>query len=173
MGHQEDVGIVLVEASHPEEARERSGRLIPVHVADLAHAKGQLPIAMRIRLVKEHASRAVHRLDGKIPLFDLQGEHILFIVEPVARLFPEVPGHDAWGFDLHIAAFKVSLSRINCEQFVPNDHPFGQDKGHPGSFFFQGKESNLGPKIFMIPFFGLFKQVQVLFQSFLSGNVIA
>ena len=38
----EDVGVILLEATHPGEPRERPRQLVPVQDAEVSHAEGQL-----------------------------------------------------------------------------------------------------------------------------------
>ena len=38
---------------------QRTGQLVPVHKAQLTHTQGQVPVAVGLRFVYQHAARAV------------------------------------------------------------------------------------------------------------------
>ncbi len=40
----ENVGVVLREAAHAEQSRQRAGALVAVHSAELGHAQGEVPV---------------------------------------------------------------------------------------------------------------------------------
>ena len=59
----EDVRVVLGEAAHAQHAVQGAAPLVAVHRAELADAKGQLAVAVDLRLIDLDVPRAVHRLD--------------------------------------------------------------------------------------------------------------
>ena len=54
-GH-EDMGIVLGEAAHAEQAVESAGKLVTVYQAQLSHAQGQVAVGVGLSLVNQHAA---------------------------------------------------------------------------------------------------------------------
>jgi len=55
-----------------------------VHYTKLSHADGKLFVAAVAAVENETMSRAVHRLEGKLLLLDVQNEHVVLVVVPVA-----------------------------------------------------------------------------------------
>ena len=53
LGGAEDVGVVLGEVAHAEEAVQHAGELVAVDQAELGHAQRQVAVAVPARLVDE------------------------------------------------------------------------------------------------------------------------
>jgi hypothetical protein len=72
-------------------------------------------------------SRAIHGFEGKIFVIDFKGEHIIFVVLPVARSFPEGRIVHVGGADFLEAASVVFLADKGLEGVV-NSHPVWEEK---------------------------------------------
>ena len=92
VGGHEDVGVVLGEAAHPEQAVEGAGHLVPVDQTQLGHAEGQVPVGVGLILIHQHAAGAVHGLDGVVLPVDDGGVHVVLVVVPVAASGATGPG---------------------------------------------------------------------------------
>ena len=111
---------------------------------------------MRASTVTKHKtmSGAVHRLQSILLFVDREGEHIIFIVLPVTRLFPQgsiehVRGHDLKGKGrfkkkkkkmVHIFLLKIDSNYLRIasvpvlrlqqiHQLIVNTSPMGQKEG--------------------------------------------
>ena len=62
LGRAVDVGVVLGEVAHAEEAVQHAAHLVAVHLAQLGHAQRQVAVAAPAALVDEQAAGAVHGL---------------------------------------------------------------------------------------------------------------
>ena len=82
--HAEHVRVVLHEAAHAREAGERARRLVAVEDAELGHADRQLLVRAVARVEDEAVARAVHRLERPLFLLDVEREHVVLVVLPVA-----------------------------------------------------------------------------------------
>ena len=131
VGGHEDVGIVLGEAPHPEQAVEGAGHLVPVDQAQLCHAQGEVPVGVGFVFIHQHAAGAVHGLDGIVLAVDDGGVHVVLVVVPVAGAVPQVLVEDDGGGDLHIAVPLVARSPV-LQQGVLQHHALGQEEGETG-----------------------------------------
>ena len=90
----EDVGVVLAEGAHPEQAMQRARRLVAVDLAELGDPERQVAVALDAALEDLHVAGAIHRLDRVMPaVLGLRGEHVLAEGLPMARCLPEHAVH--------------------------------------------------------------------------------
>ena len=88
----EDMGVVLREPPHPEEAVEHPTPLVTVDRAQFRPAEGEFPVGPALTLVDGDMERAVHRFDVVILPLDLHGRIHVFTVEAqVPAGLPELP----------------------------------------------------------------------------------
>ena len=69
------------------------GGFVSVDVTEFRDSDGEFPIAVLFCFIIEHAARAIHRFNGKMPIFDFKGIHVLSIMEPVSRSLPKMLTH--------------------------------------------------------------------------------
>ena len=81
--HHKNMRIILRKASHPKQPRKHTRKLMPVHASKLSNPHRKLPVAVYLLLVKQHPSRAVHRLHSILILVNLCKIHIILIMVPV------------------------------------------------------------------------------------------
>jgi hypothetical protein len=86
----EDVAVVLLEAAHAREARERAGELVPVEHAEVGKAQRQLAVRALAVLEHEAVGGAVHWLEAELLALDLEAEHVLLVLGGVARRLPQL-----------------------------------------------------------------------------------
>lgn len=99
--------IVLDKSAHTRQARKRTAGLVSVENTEFSHTQGQFTITPEKRNPIRHRSigsmeglpvsrvedqsvaGTVHRLERKGIVLDREREHVILVVCPVARLFPE------------------------------------------------------------------------------------
>ena len=89
---QVDVAVVLCELPHARQARQRARQLVPVQHVERDVAQRQLAVRPPRRAVVQMMRRAVHGLEAHVVLVGLgvqHQEHVLPVLAPVARLFPQ------------------------------------------------------------------------------------
>ena len=108
LGH-EDVGVVLGKAAHPHQAVQGSGGLVPVYQPQLAHAQGQVAVAVDTPLIHQHAAGAIHRLEAKLPVIDGAGIHVIPVMIPMPAAQPQLLIEHNRRFDFQIAVLGMDL----------------------------------------------------------------
>ena len=83
--------IILCKTSYTEKAVQCTGQLVTVDKSELADTQGELPVRMLLGTVYEHTSGTVHGFDGKIHVVYDCCVHLIFIMCPVSRPFPQIP----------------------------------------------------------------------------------
>jgi hypothetical protein len=79
------VRVVLREVAHAQQAVQRAGRLVAVHLAELGHADRQVAVALQAVREDRDTAGAVHRLQREgAAVLGLGGEHVVAVVGPVA-----------------------------------------------------------------------------------------
>ncbi len=84
--------VVLREAAHAEKSVELSALLVAVNKPHFAHSEREIFIASRRELVDKHTAGAVHGFDRTVLAVDFGSIHVVFVVVPVPRIFPEIAG---------------------------------------------------------------------------------
>ena len=137
--------------------------------AQLAQPQRQIPVRAGLRLIHQHAAGTVHGFDGIVLLVDDCGVHIVFIVIPVARGFPETPVQNDGRGDLLIAVSLMELVPV-IQQSVFKDHSLGQKEGKSRSRLVHHEQSQLFAQLPVISLLGLFHHGQILVQLCLLGE---
>jgi hypothetical protein len=105
--------VVLGEAAHAHEAVERAMGLVAVAGAELGQPQRQVAVGFQALVEDLHVAGAVHRLERIHPLLvgmflvDLGDEHVLAVLVPVARGFPQLAVDDLGGLDLLVARARL------------------------------------------------------------------
>ena len=159
-GH-EDVGIILREAAHAEQAVQRTGQLVTVYQTQLADTQRQLLVGVRLSLVNQHAARAVHRLDCVILVVDDGGVHVLLVVIPVTGTLPQLAVEDHRGGNLNVAVALVYLAPV-VDQGVLEGHAVRQEERKARAFLGQHEQAELLAQLAVIALLRLFQHVEVL-----------
>eukprot|EP01136_Pigoraptor_vietnamica_P037807 Opistho-1_new@106270 len=128
----ENVRVVLLEAPHAREARERTRQLVAMEDAKVGHAEGQLLVRPHAVVEHQAVAGAVHRLERKRLLLDLKFEHVLRIMLPVARRLPQLRVVHVRRDDLLEAALHI-LAPNQCNEFVVNAGPVRQEEAAAGA----------------------------------------
>ena len=142
LGRHEDVRVVLREAAHAEQSAQSAGQLVAVHKTQLAAAKRQIAVGMRLACVDQHAARAVHRLDREIFVVDDRGVHVLLIVLPVTAAFPERTAQDDRGTYLDVAVTLMHFAPVIDER-IAKHHALRQEEREARALVEQHKETEV------------------------------
>ena len=161
-GH-EDMGIILGEAAHAEQAVERALQFVAVHQAQLAAAQGQVTVGMGLVLVHHHAAGAVHGLDAEVLVIDLGGVHVVLVVIPVAGGLPQAAVHHHGGGNLHIARGVVDVAPV-VDQGVLDEHALGQEEGEAGALLGEHEQTHFLADLAVVALLGFSHHVLVLRQ---------
>mmetsp|Transcript_26694 Transcript_26694/g.58522 ORF Transcript_26694/g.58522 Transcript_26694/m.58522 type:complete len:214 (+) Transcript_26694:648-1289(+) len=84
----ENVTVVLLEASHTGQTGESTGKFVSVQHTEIGVSDGQIAIGSDLAPVHEAVTGAVHGFHGPFLSLDLEGEHVVLVVQGVAGLVP-------------------------------------------------------------------------------------
>ena len=159
-GH-EDVRVVLREAAHAEQAVQCARKLVAVHEAQLADAHRQVAVRVRLRLVHQHAARAVHRLDRVVFAVDDGRVHVVLIVVPVAGAVPQRLIQDDRRGDLHIAVALVDLAPV-VDQRVAQHHALRQEEREARALLREHEQAEVAAELAVVALLRLLEHREVL-----------
>ena len=101
----EQVGVVLGEAAHAQQAVQHARALVAVDRAQLGQRSGRSRYERRLRAVDGHVERAVHRLDQVALALELHAaEQVLLVVGQVAGRLEQLLAGDVRRVDRLVAA---------------------------------------------------------------------
>ena len=107
----EDVGVVLGEAAHADQAVQHAGALVAVDRAQLAQPHRQVAVAALLVLVDQDVERAVHGLELVFGVVQLHArEHVLRVETGVAGGLPEIDARHVRRVDQRVAALQVLVA---------------------------------------------------------------
>mmetsp|Transcript_109308 Transcript_109308/g.341988 ORF Transcript_109308/g.341988 Transcript_109308/m.341988 type:complete len:309 (-) Transcript_109308:1086-2012(-) len=86
----EDVGVVLLEAPHAREPRERAAELVAVEHAEGREPQGQLAVRADLAVEDDAVPGAVHGLQEPLLALDGEAVHVLLVVLVVPGLHEEL-----------------------------------------------------------------------------------
>ena len=81
--------IVLDESSDASQSSKGAARLISVNDTEFSHADRKFLVTAVFGIKYEAVTRTVHGFERPFLLFNVQCEHVVFVILPVARLLPE------------------------------------------------------------------------------------
>ena len=126
----EDVGVVLGEGAHPQQAVQHPAGLVAVDQAGLRVPDRKVPVGAAVGLVDLDVGGAVHGLQAHLPLLYLRDVHVVAIGVPVPRLLPELDVVEDRRAHLAVAAAGVLVSPQGGE-LVPDRHAGGAPERRP------------------------------------------
>ena len=169
LGQHKDVGIILPEAAYTHQTVQRTGQLMAVYQANLAHTNRQVTVAVHIIFVNQNTAGAVHRFNGKILFINLGEVHIFFVVVPMAAALPQRTVQHNRGADLLIVGSGVDLTPVSL-QLVTQNAALGQIEREAGAFIHKCKQAQLGTQLAVVTLFGLLHAEQVSVQLLFIGE---
>lgn len=103
----ENVGIILLELADTGKSAESAGGLVTVQDTKIRDSQRKLTITT-VTVTKEHeVTRAVHGLQRPLSLLDVQLEHVVLVVRPVAGSLPDTNIIHVGGLDLLVATLAI------------------------------------------------------------------
>ena len=99
--------IVLDESPYAGQARERAGRLVTVEDTELGHTDGKLLVTTVARVEDEAVTGAVHWLERPFVFLDVEGEHVVLVVLPMAGRLPQFRVEHVGGDDFLVPALEI------------------------------------------------------------------
>ena len=163
----EDVGVVLGDVPHPQQAVQRAARLVAVHEARLGVADRQVAVGAQLGLVDLHVRRAVHGLQAHGPLLDLREVHVVAELVPVARLLPELDVVEDRRLHLAVAARRRSRLRQSSVSSFQMTIPAGCQKGEPGRELAEHEQVELAAELAVVARARLLEALEVLLEVLL------
>ena len=133
-----------------------------------------------------HVAGAVHRLERVDPglilvlgrgvvilavaaFIDFNDEHVVLVLVPVTRGFPEFAVHNLWRVDFLIAARPLFAAHVVLQRGV--DRPaIGVPENLARGLFLHVEKVHLAAQFAVVAFFRFFKEVQVILEFFLAGE---
>mmetsp|Transcript_5306 Transcript_5306/g.16654 ORF Transcript_5306/g.16654 Transcript_5306/m.16654 type:complete len:469 (-) Transcript_5306:558-1964(-) len=165
-----DVRVVLLEAAHACEPGERARQLVPVQHAKVGETERQLAIRPCLVFKHEAVARAVHRLERKLGVLDLEDKHVLLVLGRMPRRVPQIHvvhvgrNHlviDAVGWQ---ASPPVAAADERDERVV-EARAVGQEEGGAGAELVEEEELLLDPDPAVVALRRLFLQRLPLLQE--------
>ena len=114
------MGVVRLEPSDPGEAGQGSGQLVPVKHSKVGHVDWQVLVEASRLIEHQAVARAVHWLQPKVLLLNLELEHAVGVV---ARDLPQLGVVDI-GADHLLEAHLTVLLLQNAQQLVVVGRPW-------------------------------------------------
>ena len=159
LGRAEDVGVVLGEAAHAEQAVQGAAALVAVDGAELGPAQGQVAVGAHPGLVDLDVEGAVHRLDVVVLPVDVHRRvHAVLVEAEVARGLPEDLAADVRGVEDVVAAGPVALAPVLLDD-GPDAGALGVPEDQAAAELLGGAEEvELGAEPAVVALLGLFEQ---------------
>ena len=107
--HEGDRGAFPSARAAPGKAMEGSAVLVTVQDAEVCHAERQLAVGPGAAVEHEAVARAVHGLEAKLLLLDVDRKHVLLVVVRVAADLPQVKVVHVGRHDLVVLILPILL----------------------------------------------------------------
>src|SRR3989454_6479921 len=161
-----DVGVVLRELPHAEEAGQRARALVAVQPSHVREAQRQVAVRAQGVAVHDGGLGAGHRLQAEDLLLRLHQEHVLLVIVPVARLLPQLLVDQDRRGDFLVPA-RVQLLADEPLQ-LPHDRPApGQPDRRPRRDLVEDVEIQLAPELAVVTLLRLLQPPEVLVELLL------
>ncbi len=169
LGRAEDVGVVLGEAAHAQQAVHDAGALVAIDGAELAVARGQIAVGLERVLVDEDVERTVHGLHAVFRVVQFHGgEHVLRVVAGVAGGLPEVGAGDVRREDERVAAAEILVAHP-VFHLLADEAALGMPEDEAGAGeLLNGEQVELLAEQAMVALLGFFELVEVVVEVFLG-----
>jgi hypothetical protein len=163
------VSIILLESTDTSETGQGTGELVSVEDTKVSEPPRQV-LVVDIGMGEDPAvSRAVHRLEAELLLLDLEGEHVLGIVAPVAGCLPEIRLVHVGGHDLLETALAVLLLHQGV-QGVVDAGAVGEPEGGARGDLVEEEELLVRSDLSVVALRRLGQEGLVLFEGLLVGE---
>ena len=162
----EDMGIILGEVAHTEQAVEGTGQFMAMHQAQLTGTQRQVAIAVLLGLVHQHAARAVHRLDSVVLTVNLSEIHIFLVMSPMTGLLPQLAVQNHRRLDFLIAIAAMYLTPV-VNQLVADNHAVWMEEREARAFLMDAEQVKLLAQLAMVALGSLLQHLQISIQLIL------
>lgn len=119
--------IVLLESPYPSQPRQSPAGLIPMQHSKVRQTQREFTVGAGGRVKHETVARTIHRLESEILVVDFESEHVVLVILPVTRGFPEGRVIHVWGLDFLEASGVVFLADEGLEGVV-DSHSMGEEE---------------------------------------------
>ena len=133
-----EMRVILREVADAEETVQLPRLFVAMDESELAKAKRQIAIAVLLGIVNEHAPRTIHWLYRIVLAVNLREVHVLFVVRPVPRLFPNPSIQYDRRANLLIAVAAMYLTPV-IDELVANDHAVRMKERESRAFLVQAE----------------------------------
>ena len=99
--------IILHKSPNACETRQSTTGFVPVYNTKLCHANRELLVAAISRAEDEAVAGTVHGFERPFLLLDVQREHAVLVILPVARCLPQLRVVHVWGDDFLVATLEI------------------------------------------------------------------
>lgn len=99
--------IILHETPYTRQPSQSATRFITMNDTKLGHSNRELFVTPVSGIEDEAMPRAIHRLETPFLLLYVEGEHVILVVLPVTRCFPEFGVVHVGRDDLLVASFVI------------------------------------------------------------------
>ena len=169
-GRAQDVGIVLGELAHTQQAVQGAALFVAVHHAQLEVALGQVTVAAQIVAVDQHVRDAVHGLDAVLIVLDLGEIHVLAVMVVVTGALPGLHAQQLRALHQVVVALEV-LAAPEVFQDGAHQHALGQPEDHArGHVFMEGEEAQFAAQLAVVAALGFFQLLQIGVEGLLVGK---
>ncbi len=158
--------VVLRELPHPHEPGQGARALVAVQPSHIREAERQVAIRAQGVTIDQGRLGAVHRLEAEDLLLGLHQEHVLAVVIPVTRFFPELLVDEDRRRDLLIAA-RVEDLADEALQLAHERPAVREPEGRAGRDVMKGVEVELAPELPVVALLGLLEPPEILVELFL------
>jgi hypothetical protein len=110
-----------------------------VQNAKVSNAHGKFAVTTLTVPKENEVTRAVHRFESPLALLDIKLEHIILVMSPVARGFPDANVKHIGSLDLLIATLAV-LSTQETLDLIGDLHSIGEQERTTGGHFIEEEE---------------------------------
>jgi len=133
------MSIVLLELAHTSQTSESTRSFVTVKNTKISNSPWQVSVGAIPVTEHETVARAVHWLESKLLLLNLEFEHVLSIVLIVTRGLPQLDVVHVWRLNLIISSGPVFLPH-ELEKIVQDLGTIWQDERGSGGKFVKEEE---------------------------------
>src|SRR5215211_4567476 len=121
---------------------------------------------MQSRIEDLDVPRTVHRLDRVVAVLALGREHVVLVILPVPRFFPQRPVEDLRTLDFLVAVLAVDMAHVLLD-LLPDRPTLGMPEHEPRRLLLHVKEVERAAELAVIAFLGFLEPMQVRVLVFL------
>mmetsp|Transcript_17478 Transcript_17478/g.36051 ORF Transcript_17478/g.36051 Transcript_17478/m.36051 type:complete len:335 (-) Transcript_17478:712-1716(-) len=164
-----DVSIVLLESSHTGQTSQSTREFVSVQDTKIGIPDGEVTIRSNGATKHETMGGTVHWFHGPFLTLDLEGEHIVLVVQRVTGLMPKIQIEKVRGDDFVVSTNPV-LVLDKVHELVVDTRSMGKPKGGSGRQIVEEDEFLLVGDASVVAFLGLLHHFLPDLELFLVGK---